>query len=594
MNFQTGAMLFDSLHFFKQIGFSEQNVPRTHEEYFSLLHPDDQGRFTESVRQYEEGAIPLVNLDFRLARKDGGWIWVNHVGRAIEWDEQGRVIVAAGLVFDITERMDLLEQIKQSRERLQIISEHTYDWQSWRDLNGNLVWVNQAVERITGFSPQECMKMEDYPRSFIDNRDLEIFNTHNNLVRKGYGRQEFALRVRRKDKGRAWVFMALEPILDNSGQISGIASVSKDITDQKQAERELHLMSKVFEDATDPIQILDLTYRIVDLNEATLAAYGYTREELLGESISIIVPDQAHAHGEELCQSCIDGEMVRNIERFRRKKDGTIVPILLTLSLLKTDEGKPLGIASITKDISELKRAEKELKEYRDHLESLVEERTADLEEAMQVAKEATRAKSDFLANMSHEIRTPLNAVIGFSHLALQTKLNDQQFDYVHKIQSSSKALLGVINDILDFSKIEAGKLSMESIEFDLEEVLDNVTNLIGIKAQQKGLEVIFNIEPTLPRVLIGDPLRLGQVLTNLTGNAVKFTEKAKSSWAAPCCRITRMRSNWSFMSRTAASGLPGTSRLNCFRPFPRPILPRPANTGAPDWGSLSAKAWWK
>ncbi len=220
--------------------------------------------------------------------------------------------------------------------------------------------------------------------------------------------------------------------------------------------------------------------------------------------------------------------MVRNIERFRRKKDGTIVPILLTLSLLKTDEGKPLGIASITKDISELKRAEKELKEYRDHLESLVEERTADLEEAMQVAEEATRAKSDFLANMSHEIRTPLNAVIGFSHLALQTKLNDQQFDYVHKIQSSSKALLGVINDILDFSKIEAGKLSMESIEFDLEEVLDNVTNLIGIKAQQKGLEVIFNIEPTLPRVLIGDPLRLGQVLTNLTGNAVKFTEKGE------------------------------------------------------------------
>jgi len=197
-------------------------------------------------------------------------------------------------------------------------------------------------------------------------------------------------------------------------------------------------------------------------------------------------------------------------------------------SLLKDDKGKHLGIASIAKDITWIKEAEKELEDYRSHLEELVKERTLDLEEARQVAEEATRAKSDFLANMSHEIRTPLNAIIGFAHLALQTEPDSRRHDYIRKIQNGSKALLGVINDILDFSKIEAGKLSMEAIEFFLEDVLETVTDLVGIKAQEKGLGVIYNIDPNIPHSLMGDPIRLGQILLNLTNNAVKFTKKGE------------------------------------------------------------------
>ncbi len=172
--------------------------------------------------------------------------------------------------------------------------------------------------------------------------------------------------------------------------------------------------------------------------------------------------------------------------------------------------------------------AERQLKLINEDLEQRVRDRTEDFNQALLRAEAATRVKSDFLANMSHEIRTPMNAIIGMSHLISQTPLNDKQKDYIDKITMAGKSLLNIINDILDFSRIEAGKLEIQSREFNLDNVLDNLSNLNSQRASAKGLELLFRVDPDVPRILRGDDLRLGQVLLNLVSNAVKFTDKGE------------------------------------------------------------------
>ncbi len=235
---------------------------------------------------------------------------------------------------------------------------------------------------------------------------------------------------------------------------------------------------------------------------------------------------------------------------YKRPIDGRIVWIHSLGHVVKDANGKPTDIYGVTQDITEFKRLETELRL------------------AMQKAEDATKAKSAFLANMSHEIRTPMNAIIGLSHLALKTPLNPKQRDYVSKVHNAGTSLLSIINDILDFSKIEADKLDIETTDFQLDEVISTVATLTAQKANEKGLEFLIHVAPAIPEQLRGDPLRLGQILTNFVNNAIKFTERGEISLNIDLLERTGEKVQLKFSVRDTGIGMTREQAAKLFQPF--------------------------
>ncbi|MEW6513927.1 MAG: ATP-binding protein [Pseudomonadota bacterium] len=300
-----------------------------------------------------------------------------------------------------------------------------------------------------------------------------------------------------------------------------------------EARRREAIFRAIFAQASDSIGLIDpASGRFIDFNTAAHSRLGYSREEFAQFTVADF---EARHDAAEIAASfqriMQEGRAV--FEGCHRHRDGHLIDVRVSANLLELDDA-PI-IVSMWSDISEQKAHARELAQYGDRLENEVAARTAALNHAIeemrvarQIAEATAKLKSDFVANMSHEIRTPINGVIGMTHLLGKTALNELQRNYLGKIQSSSQHLLGIINDILDFSKIEAGKLTIERTPFQLAPVLDGIVAMIQEKARAKGLALTVHIAPDVPPTLIGDPLRIGQVLLNFASNAVKFTEHGR------------------------------------------------------------------
>ncbi|MDO8926962.1 MAG: PAS domain S-box protein [Sideroxyarcus sp.] len=330
----------------------------------------------------------------------------------------------------------------------------------------------------------------------------------------------------RKDGSRFPAVVSVTALRDAQSEIIGYLLIGTDNTARKQVEAEQTKLDQrlrdqqfytrsLIESNIDALMTTDPAGIITDVNKQMEMLTGNTRDELIGAPFKDYFTDPGRA--EAGIKLVLSEKKVSNYELTARARDGKETVVSYNATTFYDRERKLQGVFAAARDITERKL-----------LDQVLQEKNAELENAKAMAEKANMAKSDFLSNMSHEIRTPMNAIIGMSYLALKTEMTPRQRDHIKKIKGAGQHLLSIINDILDLSKIEAGKLTVETTEFELEKVLDNVSNLIAEKTTAKDLELVFDVAKDVPPNLIGDPLRLGQILINYSNNAVKFTERGE------------------------------------------------------------------
>jgi PAS domain S-box-containing protein len=458
--------------------------------------------FTPERKDYLEAALPVIAMSMEI-------LSANIETRHLLVLSQEKTMALAASERQLAARRDELENQKEliarSEERSRLLLGAIGEGIFGIGTDGRIMFVNPAACAILGHEEEDLLGKlmhAELHYAHPDGSEFPVLKCPMYLTSQdGIARTVDNEVLWRKDGTPIPVEYATTPMRRN-GDVVGTVISFRDITERKAMEdairKEGERLQGIME--SSPIAVAISTEGRLRFGNRTLL-----------ENFDIKIGDPAEKifwNPEErppLIEKMRKDGVVINHEIKMRGVEGRPIDVMFTI-LPTTYDGQP-GALGWMVDISSLKKMQD------------------DLQAAKEIAEAAAQTKADFLANMSHEIRTPMNAIIGFSSLALKTDLNKKQQDYVKKIQQSGTHLLGIINDILDFSKVEAGKLAVEHSEFEMEKMLENVSNLISEKATAKGLELVFDIGKGTPNYLVGDQLRLGQILVNYSNNAVKFTE---------------------------------------------------------------------
>jgi PAS domain S-box-containing protein len=442
---------------------------------------------------------PIHQREQELPRKDGSMFWCRFSVRALDAQDISQGIVCT--LEDITERKAAEKAITEERSRLQYI------------LDTSPIGIAFSTKGRIHFANPKFIEMFNAKRG---DSSVELYVQQSERLAIGEALKDGNVIFNReiqmydRDKQVRDMLVTYMPITYDDEQ--GALGWLMDITERKKAETKLkesqENIQKVIESAPVGLAIVDLmNAKPLLVNRAICDMFDIPYEKALEiDTRNIYARPEDRA---KVLQEMQNKGRVDHLETLF-KKVSTGSPFWAVVSMMPIQYLDKKAVIASYLDITEMKELQIEIEKARD------------------LAEAASQAKQDFLANMSHEIRTPMNAIIGFSSLALKTNLDKKQQDYVKKIQQSGTHLLGIINDILDFSKIEAGKLSVENTDFELEKLMENVSNLVSEKATVKGLELLFNVGKGTPNHLVGDPLRLGQILVNYSNNAVKFTERGE------------------------------------------------------------------
>jgi PAS domain S-box-containing protein len=472
---------------------------------YSILQPEIAENVKNKISQLTP-EVPTIENESHYQGLDGNWHWEEWIERGI-FDNDGNLIEIQSTGKDISE----LKKANEVQRKLSSAIQYSPVTVVITDLNGNIEYVNPMFEKVTGYSFKEAIgKNPSVLKSGFHSDDFykKLWKT---ITSGNIWNGEF---TNKKKNGELFYESAsIAPIQNEIGNITHFVAVKEDITAKRESQAALRESEKRLQDilkyAPILVNIHDLKGRYIYINDEFAKILEKDRDEILNKTDYDLFPremaDLLAARTEEVKRT-----KKVNFYNSEYKIDGEVSYFKDIMIPLINEEGDIYAICGWSWDVTDLTNL------------------NIEMDKARMAAEDASHAKSRFVATMSHEIRTPLNAISGLIYLLEKTKLDEKQKNMLTSISSASSTLMNIINDILDFSKIEAGKLDIENIEFDLTKELDKLASVIGFKAQGKGLDFNIQVDPEIPFMIVGDPVRLNQILTNLAGNAVKFTEKGE------------------------------------------------------------------
>jgi PAS domain S-box-containing protein len=543
------------INLWEQLGYDRPEHPTDLATPLTLVHPDDRARIEGALEAYVADVARELEVEFRVRHKDGSYRWRLSRGVAL-CDPTGKPIRLIGCSMDITDIKRAEEARRESEQRFRTIVEIANEGIWLIDTEARTRYMNARMAEILGYLPDEVTDLKVSDTWFPEDRAALQELLDRNL-RGGVGGQ-YDIRFRRKDGSAVLLLACTSTVRDSNGQIVGGIGMFTDVTERKRAEEALRESEEryrgTFENAAVGITDVDLqTGHFLRVNQKYGEIVGYTREELLTRTWQEVTYPEDLAASFEKYHPLLRGELPSYSQEKRlTRKDGSTVWIHLTVSLKRDLTGAPVHTIGIVQDISERKRLEQELRQ------------------AKEVAEAANRAKDEFLANVSHELRTPFGAILGMTELVLDTPLTEDQRQCLKTVKSAADNLLGILNDLLDISKIEAGKLELDPDDFSLRAALGDTLRALAVRAHRKGLELVCHIQPDVPDALVGDAGRLRQVLLNLVGNAIKFTEEGEVDMrvelagdSAPAGEV-----DLRFTVRDTGIGIPAEKQEKVFRAF--------------------------
>jgi PAS domain S-box-containing protein len=521
---------------------------------FDLYPPDVAANNRNMDKEVIQSGVPLLNFEEQEVLANGQ-VGILRKSKIPIKDSTGEVIAVMGLYERITDQVNIQRNLKAEQHYLQMLMDNIPDTIYFKDRDSKFLRVNKSQAQTIGLNdPMEAVGKSDFDFFEMDHA-RQAFLDEQELMRNGKPLINKLEYIKTAD-GHKYVTSSKIPLKDETGACIGMVGLSRDVTAEHLFKQELRheqeLLKSLMDNIPDRIYFKDTQSRFVRINKAHFSSFGIEDEQdILGKTDFDFFPEEIaedlYARERAVLKTGIP--QINDIEK-TINPDGSTVWSSVTKVPIRNDQGAVIGLVGMSRNVTKEELARQELNR------------------AKEKAEDANRAKSLFLANMSHEIRTPMNGVIGMADILKRTDLVPFQRDYLDVIIKSGQTLLTIINDILDFSKIESGKLDLEFAPVNIRTVVEEVADVQIIQANEKSLDFLTYVDPDIPEFILGDYVRLKQVITNLSNNAVKFTAKGEVCVSAELVRTTGDEHEVLFMVKDSGIGIPKVHQDKLFQSF--------------------------